>query len=53
MRTWFLVKIGFSVQDWGLVGMVRHGFMSMEVLIKIEDKGCVWGEGEHSMQSQT
>lgn len=51
MKTWFLVNIGFSVQDWGLVGMVRvrYCFMSIKVLIKIEVQGCVWGERESKM----
>lgn len=45
MKTWFLVKLGFSVQDRGLVGMVRVRccFMFIKVLIKIEVQECVWG----------
>lgn len=54
VKTWFLVKIGFSVQDWGSVGTVRvrYCFLFIKVLIKIEVPGCVWGDREHSTQSK-
>lgn len=50
----FLVKIGFSVQDWGLVGMVRvrYCFMSVKVLISRSPRKCVGGERAFHAESK-